>query len=65
MKEFLEAFESIDRDGRVSYTDFEDYYSNVSAVVDDDNYFQLMLWNSWQLDKPNPRAVAAASPARR
>ncbi len=56
LKDFLDAFDSIDRDGSVTLAEFEEYYASISAVVDDDNYFQLMLWNAWQLDKPNPRA---------
>ena len=42
----------------LSGEEFEDYYANVSAVVDDDSYFQLMIWNAWQLDKVNPRVAA-------
>ena len=58
LKEFLEAFDGIDRDGKITREEFEDYYANVSAVVDDDSYFQLMIWNAWQLDKVNPRVAA-------
>jgi hypothetical protein len=61
LKDFLDAFDGIDRDGRVSLEEFEEYYASVSAMIDDDNYFTLMLWSTWQLDKPNPRAGGAAA----
>ena len=30
--------------------EFTDYYSNVSASIDNDEYFQLMITNAWNLD---------------
>lgn len=56
LNEFLETFEMhhniSDRslmDHRVTREEFEEYYNNVSASVDDDQYFELMLSNAWQL----------------
>jgi hypothetical protein len=37
-------------DGKVTLNEFMDYYSNVSASIDDDQYFQLMITNAWNLD---------------
>ena len=37
-------------DGRVTLNEFCDYYSNVSASIDDDEYFKLMITNAWNLD---------------
>jgi len=37
-------------DGIVTLNEFMDYYSNVSASIDDDQYFQLMITNAWNLD---------------
>ena len=59
--DFLETFEvhrSLSRgdkasakgDGKVSINEFMDYYSNVSASIDDDEYFNLMMTNAWNLD---------------
>jgi len=31
--------------------EFVEYYNNVSACVDDDKYFELMINNAWNLDK--------------
>lgn len=54
--EFLETFEThhnicdlARRDRRVTPEEFEEYYSNVSASVDDDKYFELMMCNAWRL----------------
>lgn len=28
-----------------------EYYTNISASIDDDNYFKLMITNSWNIDE--------------
>mmetsp|Transcript_22962 Transcript_22962/g.35427 ORF Transcript_22962/g.35427 Transcript_22962/m.35427 type:complete len:125 (+) Transcript_22962:2537-2911(+) len=61
LQEFLETFEvhralskgdkqSVRGDGQVSLREFQDYYSNISASIDNDEYFQLMMTNAWNLD---------------
>ena len=54
--EFLETFEThhnmsdlSNRDRRVSQEEFEEYYNNVSASIDNDQYFELMMTNAWKL----------------
>jgi energy-converting hydrogenase A subunit M len=37
-------------DGKVTLNEFMDYYSNISASVDDDEYFKLIITNAWNLD---------------
>ena len=50
LAEFLETFEyGGDHDGKVSSTEFEKYYANVSASIDDDDYFELMMRNAWHI----------------
>jgi len=62
LQEFLETFEahrgmcvaqdkySKQGDGQITLNEFHDYYSNVSASIDNDEYFQLMITNAWNLN---------------
>eukprot|EP01137_Pigoraptor_chileana_P019051 Opistho-2@79522 len=47
MMQFLNVFDCVVRDGRVSYEEFEEYYEGVSMSIADDRYFALMMRNSW------------------
>lgn len=64
VQDFLETFEvhrslskgdanSKKNDGKVTFNEFCDYYSNVSASIDDDEYFKLMITNAWNLNNRN------------
>ena len=60
--EFLDTFEmhhSLNgagtRDTRVTPEEFMEYYNNVSASIDNDEYFELMMINSWKLHGESPR----------
>ena len=37
------------KDNKVTYEEFEDYYKDVSASVDTDDYFELMMRNAWHI----------------
>lgn len=54
LQEFLDTFDVGTRDGKVTRDEFEQYYENVSASIDDDDYFQLMMWNAWELGDRRP-----------
>ena len=54
--EFLETFEAHHNnstggknDRTVTKAEFLEYYNNVSASVDNDEYFELMMNNAWKL----------------
>ncbi|XP_049514975.1 calcyphosin-like protein isoform X1 [Dermacentor silvarum] len=46
---FLQNFDSTNNpDGKVTIEEFVDYYAGVSASVDTDTYFDLMMRNAWK-----------------
>jgi hypothetical protein len=54
--EFLETFETHHNimngeqaDGRITLDEFIEYYTNISASLDNDEYFALMMNSSWNL----------------
>lgn len=53
LKEILMAFEggkkNSEKDGIVDRKEFQDYYANVSASIDNDEYFELMIRNAWHI----------------
>jgi len=57
LTEFMETFEAhhnlMDKtryDGKISYEEFFEYYQHISCNIDNDNYFDLMMTNCWNLD---------------
>lgn len=49
LRQFLDSFDSNDKDGKVDKDEFLNYYSGVSASIDSDAYFDLMMRNAWKL----------------
>jgi len=49
LAEFLDTFDTEEKDGKVTPREFCKYYSNVSASIDDDDYFELMIRNAWHI----------------
>ena len=49
LREFLAQFDTLEKDGKVSQQEFEEYYKNVSASIDNDDYFELMIRNAWHI----------------
>ena len=50
LAEFAENFEvGGTHDGKVTRAEFEAYYENLGANIDDDDYFELMMRNAWHI----------------
>ncbi|TMW67951.1 hypothetical protein Poli38472_007623 [Pythium oligandrum] len=49
LREFLDTFDGGEKDGKVYPNEFIRYYANVSASIDDDDYFELMIRNAWHI----------------
>jgi hypothetical protein len=39
------------RDGKITMTEWLEYYNNVSMSIDLDEYFSTMMNSTWNLDK--------------
>ena len=57
LTEFLDTFElhhslknPNDKDSKITLKEFVEYYNNVSASIDNDQYFELMMTNAWNLN---------------
>lgn len=58
LMEFLETFETHHNicnseapDHVVTLEEFEEYYNNISASIDNDQYFELMINNAWKMNE--------------
>ena len=45
----MKVWDRVDVDGRISFAEFEEYYKDLSASIDDDDYFELMIRNAWRM----------------
>jgi len=71
--EFMETFEAHHNlkdksryDGKITYEEFLEYYQNISCNIDNDNYFDLMMTNAWNLDgQKNPNNLPYAGTAKK
>mmetsp|Transcript_5995 Transcript_5995/g.5158 ORF Transcript_5995/g.5158 Transcript_5995/m.5158 type:complete len:120 (+) Transcript_5995:2-361(+) len=50
LREFMQVWETHKKDGIVTIEEFEDYYKDISASIDGDDYFELMIRNAWHID---------------
>lgn len=47
---FMSVWETHKRDGVVTLEEFDDYYTDISAGIDSDDYFELMIRNAWRIE---------------
>ena len=48
------------RDSKVTPEEFVEYYQGISASLDNDDYFEAMMTNTWNLDNRKPAKKAWA-----
>mmetsp|Transcript_29363 Transcript_29363/g.39699 ORF Transcript_29363/g.39699 Transcript_29363/m.39699 type:complete len:426 (+) Transcript_29363:331-1608(+) len=48
--EFMAQWDKKQADGKVTPEEFVEYYRDVSASIDDDDYFELMIRNAWHIE---------------
>ncbi len=46
--EFMEMWDTQDKDGIITFEEFCDYYCDISASIDSDDYFATMMMNAWK-----------------
>ena len=58
--EFIETFENTynylcgtENDGKVTLEEFMEYYENVSLSIDNDDYFEMLINNTWGFNNEN------------
>jgi hypothetical protein len=62
LEEFLKTFDvGGEVDGKVTREEFENYYSNISASIDSDRYFELMIRNAWHISGGEGEAANSAN----
>ena len=49
LEEFMSQWDRLDKDNVVTLEEFEDYYREISASIDGDDYFELMIRNAWRI----------------
>lgn len=49
LRDFMAQWDTIEQDGIVTEEEFLEYYKNVSASIDNDDMFELMIRNSWRI----------------
>ena len=52
MREFMKKWDTQNSDGIITLDEFIEYFKDVSASIDRDDYFELMMKNAWKPQNP-------------
>lgn len=63
LREFMSQWDTIDKDGVVTLPEFMEYYKDVSASIDTDDYFVFMMERAWHIEEDPEEAAKAAAAA--
>ena len=62
LREFLDSFDvGGEVDGKVTMEEFRNYYANISASIDNEDYFELMIRNAWRISGGEGAAANSAN----
>ena len=62
LREFLDTFDVGEtKDGIVTRQEFRNYYHNISASIDNEDYFELMIRNAWHISGGSGAAANSAN----
>jgi hypothetical protein len=61
LREFMSVWDKHEQDGLITYVEFEDYYKEISASIDGDDYFELMIRNAWRIAGGKGQAANTAN----
>ncbi|OQR96890.1 hypothetical protein THRCLA_07137 [Thraustotheca clavata] len=61
LSEFMEQWDTDQKDGIITLDEFDHYYQNISASIDDDTYFELMIRNAWHISGGTGQAENSAN----
>eukprot|EP01013_Petalomonas_cantuscygni_P032657 TRINITY_DN59287_c0_g1_i1.p1 TRINITY_DN59287_c0_g1~~TRINITY_DN59287_c0_g1_i1.p1 ORF type:complete len:382 (-),score=70.20 TRINITY_DN59287_c0_g1_i1:152-1297(-) len=62
LREFMGAWWDADGDGNITFREFRRYYDELSATIDSDEYFELMVRNAWRIPGGTGQAKSSAIP---
>ncbi len=54
LEEFMSQWDTVKKDKMVTLEEFENYYTDISASIDRDDYFELVVRNAWKIPEPKP-----------
>jgi Ca2+-binding EF-hand superfamily protein len=62
LRELLDVFDvGGEKDGKVTREEFRNYYQQISAAIDSDAYFELMIRNAWHISGGEGAAANSAN----